>query len=73
MNHKIHDIGVARQVGNCSDATEAAPNLRWLHTSGMPGYWGIKAFRRASPVRPNWRGSIFCGFCARPVWVWRIS
>jgi len=28
MNHKIHDIGVASQIGKYSDAIEAAPNLR---------------------------------------------
>jgi 2-iminobutanoate/2-iminopropanoate deaminase len=37
MKHKIHDIGVASQIGRYSDAVETAPNLRWLHTSGTPG------------------------------------
>ncbi|WP_433973615.1 RidA family protein [Tunturiibacter lichenicola] len=37
MTHKIHDIGVASQIGAYSDAIEAAPNLRWLMTSGTPG------------------------------------
>jgi 2-iminobutanoate/2-iminopropanoate deaminase len=37
MKHKIHDIGVASQIGKYSDAVEAAPNLRWLHTAGTPG------------------------------------
>ncbi len=37
MAHKIHDIGVASQIGAYSDAIEAAPNLRWLMTSGTPG------------------------------------
>jgi 2-iminobutanoate/2-iminopropanoate deaminase len=37
MPHKIHDIGVASQIGKYSDAIETAPNLRWLHTSGTPG------------------------------------
>lgn len=37
MNHKIHDIGVASQIGRYSDAVETAPNLRWLFTSGTPG------------------------------------
>jgi len=37
MTHKIHDIGVARQIGRYSDAIESAAGLRWLHTSGTPG------------------------------------
>ena len=37
MAHKIHNIGVAEQIGKYSDAIEAAPHLRWLHTSGTPG------------------------------------
>jgi enamine deaminase RidA (YjgF/YER057c/UK114 family) len=37
MPHKIHDVGVAAQVGNYSDAIEVKPNLRWLVTSGTPG------------------------------------
>ena len=37
MPHTNHDIGVARQIGNYSDAVEAKPNLRWLMTSGTPG------------------------------------
>jgi 2-iminobutanoate/2-iminopropanoate deaminase len=37
MTHVIHDIGVASQIGAYSDALEAAPNLRWLMTSGTPG------------------------------------
>jgi 2-iminobutanoate/2-iminopropanoate deaminase len=37
MAHIIHDIGVASQIGAYSDAIEAAPNLRWLMTSGTPG------------------------------------
>ena len=37
MTHKIHDIGVASQIGAYSDAVEAAPHLRWLMTSGTPG------------------------------------
>jgi 2-iminobutanoate/2-iminopropanoate deaminase len=46
MNHKIHDIGVASQVGKYSDAIEAAPNLRWLHTSGTPGLLADKKLPR---------------------------
>ena len=37
MVHKIHYIGVSKQIGAYSDAVEAAPNLRWLLTSGTPG------------------------------------
>jgi enamine deaminase RidA (YjgF/YER057c/UK114 family) len=37
MNHKIHDVGVARQIGAYSDAIEVAPNMRWLYTAGTPG------------------------------------
>ena len=37
MAHRIHDIGVAKQIGAYSDAIETAPNLRWLTTSGTPG------------------------------------
>ena len=37
MEHKIHDVGVAGQIGNYSDAIETASSLRWLHTSGTPG------------------------------------
>jgi 2-iminobutanoate/2-iminopropanoate deaminase len=37
MPHKVNNIGVARQIGKYSDAIEAAPNLRWLMTSGTPG------------------------------------
>lgn len=37
MAHTIHDIGVASQIGAYSDSIEAAPNLRWLFTSGTPG------------------------------------
>ena len=38
MSHTIYDIGVAKQIGSYSDAIEAAPNLRWLMTSGTPGF-----------------------------------
>ena len=37
MNHKIHDVGVAKQIGRYSDAIEVAPNMRWLYTAGTPG------------------------------------
>jgi enamine deaminase RidA (YjgF/YER057c/UK114 family) len=37
MTHKIHDIGVAARIGTYSDCIEAAPNQRWLFTSGTPG------------------------------------
>lgn len=38
MAHKIHDIGIAKQIGSYSDALEIAPNQRWLFTSGTPGH-----------------------------------
>jgi 2-iminobutanoate/2-iminopropanoate deaminase len=38
MGHALHDIGVAKQIGLYSDAIEAKPNLRWLITSGTPGF-----------------------------------
>jgi 2-iminobutanoate/2-iminopropanoate deaminase len=37
MTNKIHDIGVARQIGTYSDAVEAPANSRWLITAGTPG------------------------------------
>jgi enamine deaminase RidA (YjgF/YER057c/UK114 family) len=37
MAHKIHDIGIAKQIGSYSDALEVAPNQRWLFASGTPG------------------------------------
>jgi enamine deaminase RidA (YjgF/YER057c/UK114 family) len=37
MTHKIHDIGVAKQIGAYSDAYEVAPNARWLFSSGTAG------------------------------------
>lgn len=37
MPHKIHNIGVASQIGAYSDAVETDANLRWLFTSGTPG------------------------------------
>jgi 2-iminobutanoate/2-iminopropanoate deaminase len=37
MTHKFHDIGVAARIGPYRDAIEAAPNQRWLFTSGTPG------------------------------------
>lgn len=38
MSHTIHDIGIAQQIGLYSDAIETKPNLRWLMTSGTPGF-----------------------------------
>src|SRR6202007_955437 len=37
MNHRIHDVSVARQIAAYSDAIEVEPGLRWLLTSGTPG------------------------------------
>ena len=50
MNHTIHNIGIASQIGSYSDAIETAPNLRWLMTSGTPG------FVDASQVPPDIEG-----------------
>jgi 2-iminobutanoate/2-iminopropanoate deaminase len=37
MANKIHNVGVASQIGTYSDAVEAPPNARWLVTAGTPG------------------------------------
>jgi enamine deaminase RidA (YjgF/YER057c/UK114 family) len=37
MNHHIHNVGAARQIGRYSDAIEVKPGLRWLLSSGTPG------------------------------------
>src|SRR5882757_10845236 len=37
MTNRIHDIGVARQIGTYSDAVEVPANARWLITAGTPG------------------------------------
>jgi enamine deaminase RidA (YjgF/YER057c/UK114 family) len=37
MTNRIHDIGVARQIGTYSDAVEAPANARWLISAGTPG------------------------------------
>ena len=37
MTHKVHNVGVAEQIGRYSDAVETGPDLRWLYTSGTPG------------------------------------
>src|SRR5471030_2868023 len=37
MNHTIHEIGIAQQIGAYSDAIETRAKLRWLFTSGTPG------------------------------------
>jgi enamine deaminase RidA (YjgF/YER057c/UK114 family) len=37
MAHTIHNIGIATQIGDYSDAVETGSNLRWLMTSGTPG------------------------------------
>jgi 2-iminobutanoate/2-iminopropanoate deaminase len=38
VSHIVHDIGVAKQIGLYSDAIETGANLRWLMTSGTPGF-----------------------------------
>lgn len=37
MTNKLHNIGVAKLIGNYSDAVEAPATARWLFTSGTPG------------------------------------
>lgn len=37
MANKIHNIGIAAQIGACSDAVETDSNMRWLFTSATPG------------------------------------
>jgi enamine deaminase RidA (YjgF/YER057c/UK114 family) len=37
MTNRLHDVGVARQIGKYSDAVEVSPNARWLFTAGTPG------------------------------------
>ena len=37
MANVRHDIGVASQIGQYSDAIEVPANARWLYTSGTPG------------------------------------
>jgi enamine deaminase RidA (YjgF/YER057c/UK114 family) len=37
MTIALHDIGIARQIGQYSDAAEVSGNARWLFTSGTPG------------------------------------
>jgi 2-iminobutanoate/2-iminopropanoate deaminase len=37
MANKIHDIGIARQIGTYSDAVEVPANAHWLVTAGTPG------------------------------------
>jgi enamine deaminase RidA (YjgF/YER057c/UK114 family) len=37
MATRIHDIGIARQIGTYSDAAEVSANARWLITAGTPG------------------------------------
>ena len=36
--HTTHDIGVASQIGNTSDAIEVRSNMRWLITLGHARY-----------------------------------
>ena len=37
MATRIHDIGIARQIGTYSDAVEAPASERWLITAATPG------------------------------------
>ena len=52
MTHKIHDIGVAKQIGAYSDAYEVAPNARWLFSSGTAGLSLDEV--SAYPFREHW-------------------
>jgi 2-iminobutanoate/2-iminopropanoate deaminase len=37
MVNRLHDIGVARQIGTYGDAVEVPAGARWLFTAGTPG------------------------------------
>ena len=37
MTNTPHNVGVAQQIGNYSDAVEVPSQARWLLTSGTPG------------------------------------
>ena len=37
MANRIHDIGVASQIGTYSDAVEVPADARWVCTAGTPG------------------------------------
>ena len=37
MANRLHDIGIAGQIGTYSDAVETQANARWLVTAGTPG------------------------------------
>ena len=37
MVNRLHDIGVARQIGTYSDAVQVPAGARWLFTAGTPG------------------------------------
>src|SRR5262249_50049894 len=37
MANRIHDSGIAGQIGTYSDAIETHANARWLVTAGTPG------------------------------------
>jgi 2-iminobutanoate/2-iminopropanoate deaminase len=37
MTFRMHDVGVARQIGTYSDGIEVPANARWLFSSGTPG------------------------------------
>ena len=46
MANKIHDIGIAGQIGTYSDAVETHANARWLVTAGTPG---LDAYGKVPP------------------------
>src|SRR5215475_4288800 len=46
MANRIHDIGIAGQIGTYSDAVETHANARWLVTAGTPG---LDAYGKVPP------------------------
>ena len=59
MDHKVHNVGAAEKIGRYSDAIEAAPGLRWLHTSGTPGVLDDGTFPAESKPKRASPGNIF--------------
>jgi len=57
MANRIHDIGIARQIGTYSDAVEAPANARWLITAGTPGLgrWRASDPPTAGRSAAGWR------------------
>jgi 2-iminobutanoate/2-iminopropanoate deaminase len=57
MNHQIHNVGAAKQIGRYSDAIETRPGTRWLFSSGTPGVTETGAFPAGieAQTRLAWR------------------